>query len=57
MWFEDPLYKDLSNNSVVIVIVYAKGVRRGITNKAIVVVFIKLRTVAHRIVQIINNFN
>ena len=32
----------LSNNCLVIVIVYANCVNRGITNKAIVVVYIKL---------------
>ena len=42
---------------MVIVIVYAKGVNRQITNKAIVVVCTELCTVAHRIVQIIKNFN
>ena len=31
-------YKDLSNNCIVIVIVYAKCVNRRITNKAIVIV-------------------
>ena len=40
-WFEDLRYKDLSNNCLVIVIVYAKSVNRGIRKKAIVVVYIK----------------
>ena len=47
----------MSNNYPAIVIVYAKDVSRGITNKAIVVVYIKLGTVAHIIVRIIKNFN
>ena len=41
---------------VVIVIVYANIVKREITNKAIVVVYLKLCTVSHRIVRIIKNF-
>ena len=51
---EDIRYKDQSHNCVAIVIVCAKGVNRGITNKAIVVVYNKLWTVAHRIIR---NFN
>ena len=35
---EDICYKGQSHNCVVIVIVYAKGVNRGITKKTIVVV-------------------
>ena len=34
--------EDLSHNCLVIVTVYAKGVNRGITSNAIVVVYIKL---------------
>ena len=41
-WFEDLRYKDLSNNCLVIVIIYAKCINRRITSKAIVVVDIKL---------------
>ena len=41
-WFEDLRYKDLTNNCLVIVIVYAKGINRGISNKVIVVVYTKL---------------
>ena len=41
MWFEDLCYKDLWNDNLIIVIVYAKGVKRGITYKAIIVVYIK----------------
>ena len=33
-WFKDLRYKDLSNNCLVIVIVYAKGINRGITEKS-----------------------
>ena len=53
MWFESLCYIDLSNNCLVIVIVYAKSINRVI---AIVVVYIKLLTVPHRIVRIIKNF-
>ena len=35
--------------------VYAKNMKRRITNKAIVVVYIKLLTVAHKIVRTIKN--
>ena len=34
IWFEDFRYKDLSNNCLVIVIVYGKNVSRGITKKS-----------------------
>ena len=47
----------MSHNYLTIVIVYKKGVNREIRNKAIVVVYIRLSTVAHRIVRIITNFN
>ena len=64
VWCEDAIvkvivvcYKDLSNNWLLIVIVYAKGVNTWIINKAIVVVYIKLLTMAHRIRRIIKNFN
>ena len=52
MRFEDLHYRDL-----LIVIVYAKRVNNGVTNKAIVVVYIKLLTVAHKIVRIIKILN
>ena len=39
---KDLRYKDLSNNCLGIVVVYAKGMNRGITNKAIVVAYIKM---------------
>ena len=55
--FEDLRYKDQSNIYLVIVIVYGKSVNRFIKNKVIVIVYIKLLTVAHRIVRIIKNFN
>ena len=54
--FEDLDYKDDSNCCLLIVIVYAKSVNRGITNKAIVVVYIKLWTVTHRIVRTTKKF-
>ena len=37
---KDPRYKDLLNNCLVIVIVYAKGISRGL-NESIIVVYIK----------------
>ena len=40
--YSNKLNKHLSNNCLLIVIVYAKNVNRGITDKAIVVVYIKL---------------
>ena len=51
-------YKDLSFNCPITVIVYTKGriKNKRITNKAIVVVYVKLFTVAHRIVQKIKEF-
>ena len=54
---ENISYNGLLSNCLVIVIVYAKSVNRGITNKAIVIVYIKLRTVVFRIVRIKKNFN
>ena len=57
MFIEINRYKDLLNNFLVIVIVYAKCANRGITNKAIVIEYIKLCTVVHTIKRMIKNFN
>ena len=55
--FEDLRYKNLPINFLVIVIAYANFISRGIKIKAIIVVYIKLGRVAHRIVRSIKNFN
>ena len=55
--FEDLRYKDLSNNCLVIVIVYGNNIDSGVTNKAIVVVYIKLWTVGPRIEELTKKFN
>ena len=47
------VWRSLPNKWLVIVIVYAKSVNRAITNKAIVVVYIKLWLVAYKIVRTI----
>ena len=56
MVWRSPLQRSVDQLCLVIVIVYAKAINGEITNKAIIVVYIKLWIVAYRIVQIINNF-
>ena len=55
-WFGDLCYKDLSSNCLVIIIIYAKGIKIRVTHKSNVVIYSKLWTVSHRIVWIIKNF-
>ena len=54
-WFENLCYKDITNNYLVIVIVYAMVVNIGITNKVNFVVYFKLWTVAQIILRTLKN--